>query len=314
MLDIRRTTMGIALLVSTLSIAAAFTTSSAPQQSADQPSAATPTAASFSGKYVGAETCATCHEDLLKNGFQATPHADLPKLKGKHGCEDCHGPGSAHVEGGGDITKIIRFTSLTAAESSSRCLDCHQFSEEHSNFRRSMHLRNNVGCVSCHSVHDAKVAPALLQAPQPQLCYGCHQEVRSDFSKPFRHRVNEGLLKCTDCHNVHGGFLTRQLRATAAQDAVCFKCHVDKTGPFVFEHVPVKTEGCMSCHQPHGSANPRLLRRAQINVLCLECHTLTVDSPAPGIPAFHNQAQRYQACTMCHVNIHGSNFSPDFFR
>src|SRR5581483_11688705 len=154
----------------------------------------------------------------------------------------------------------------------------------------------------------------LLRASQPNLCYRCHQEVRADFSKPFRHRINEGLLECTDCHNVHGGFLTRQLRATAAQDTVCFRCHTDKAGPFVFEHVPVKTEGCTSCHTPHGSVNPRLLKRAQVNVLCLECHTLTVDSAAPGIPSFHNQAQKYQACTMCHVSIHGSNFSEVFFK
>ncbi len=265
-------------------------------------------------EYVGTDTCKSCHEDLFTKGFQSTPHSNLLKLTGKHGCEDCHGPGSAHVEAGGDVTKIISFKRLTASQSSQRCLDCHEYGEEHSNFSRSMHLRNDVGCTSCHSVHQAKIEPSLLRASEPNLCYGCHQEARADFSKPFRHRINEGLVKCTDCHNVHGGFLTRQLRATAAQDAVCFKCHTDKAGPFVFEHVPVKTEGCTSCHTPHGSVNPRLLKRAQINVLCLECHTLTVDSAAPGIPSFHNQAQKYQACTMCHVSIHGSNFSEVFFK
>ena len=49
---------------------------------------------------------------------------------------------------------------------------------------------------------------------------------------------------------------TRQLRATAAQDVACIKCHSEKAGPFVHEHPPVKTEGCVSCHTPHGSANP----------------------------------------------------------
>jgi predicted CXXCH cytochrome family protein len=89
---------------------------------------------------------------------------------------------------------------------------------------------------------------------------------------------------------------------------------VEKAGPFVFEHQPVKTEGCVACHTPHGSSNPRLLKRSQINVLCLECHTLTIDSPVPGIPGFHNQAVKYQACTVCHTNIHGSNFSDVFFK
>jgi hypothetical protein len=57
-----------------------------------------------------------------------------------------------------------------------------------------------------------------------------------------------------------------------------------------------------------------LLKRSQINLLCLECHTLTVDSPVPEAPSFHNQAQKYQACTICHVAIHGSNFDHVFFR
>jgi DmsE family decaheme c-type cytochrome len=154
----------------------------------------------------------------------------------------------------------------------------------------------------------------LLKDSQPVLCYGCHLDVKPEFSKPFHHRVNEGLLVCSNCHNQHGGFLTTQLRATAAQDTVCFNCHTDKAGPFAFEHAPVKTEGCVTCHSPHGSANPRLLRRSNINLLCLECHTLTVDSAAPAIPTFHNQAQKYQACTMCHVAIHGSNSDHFFFK
>jgi hypothetical protein len=57
-----------------------------------------------------------------------------------------------------------------------------------------------------------------------------------------------------------------------------------------------------------------LLKRAQVNLLCLECHTLTIDSAAPGTPSFHNQAQKYQACTMCHTQIHGSNFDKTFFK
>jgi len=126
--------------------------------------------------------------------------------------------------------------------------------------------------------------------------------------------VNEGLIKCTDCHNEHGGFLTKQLRSTAAQDMVCFKCHNDKAGPFVYEHAPVKTEGCVACHTPHASSNPRLLKRSQVNLLCLECHTLTVDAGAPNIPSFHNQSAKYQACTLCHPMVHGSNVNRFFFQ
>jgi len=154
----------------------------------------------------------------------------------------------------------------------------------------------------------------LLKIAQPQLCYTCHQNVRPDFNRPTHHKVNEGLVSCTDCHNPHGGFLTRQLRTTASQDTVCFTCHTDLQGPFTFEHAPVKTEGCISCHNPHGSANPRMLKRSNVNLLCLECHTLTVNSIAPTPPTFHNQAQKFQACTMCHAAIHGSNSDQTLFK
>lgn len=267
-------------------------------------------------QYAGTETCKTCHEDAGKT-FDKGPH--WKTLSDKHhgpqwqGCESCHGPGKAHAESA-DPDKIIRFAGLSREESSKRCLTCHEFGEEHANFLRSEHLKNNVGCVDCHSAHHPQIQARLLKASQPGMCYSCHLEKKADFSKPFHHKVNEGLLQCTDCHNPHGGFLTRQLRATNAQDTLCFNCHTDKAGPFAFEHAPVKTEGCVSCHAPHGSPNPRLLKRANMNLLCLECHTLTVDVSAPGIPSFHNQAQKYQACTLCHTSIHGSNSDHFFFK
>ncbi len=267
-------------------------------------------------QYAGTDTCRTCHEDAGKT-FDKGPH--WKTLSDKHhgpqwqGCESCHGPGKTHAESA-DPDKIIRFAGLSREESSKRCLTCHEFGEEHANFLRSEHLKNNVGCVDCHSAHHPQVQARLLRASQPGMCYSCHLEKKADFSKPFHHKVNEGLLQCTDCHNPHGGFLTRQLRATNAQDTLCFNCHTDKAGPFAFEHAPVKTEGCVSCHAPHGSPNPRLLNRANTNLLCLECHTLTVDVSAPGIPSFHNQAQKYQACTLCHTSIHGSNSDHFFFK
>lgn len=272
--------------------------------------------ATTSADYVGAETCKTCHEDVFKN-FETTPHFKTTLTKRGpewQGCEACHGPGKAHVESGGDKTKIFIFKGAKAEDVSKRCLGCHQYGEEHANFDRSQHNTNDVSCIACHSPHHGKEKQFLLVNKQPELCYSCHTDVKQDFNRPFRHRVEEGLVQCTDCHNQHGGFLTKQLRATAAQDQVCFGCHTDKAGPFVFEHQPVKTEGCVSCHTPHGSTNPRLLKRAQTNLLCLECHTLTQDSNIPAAPSFHNQTQKYQACTMCHVQVHGSNVDQFFFK
>lgn len=286
-------------------------------QSATQTSAASQT--KESGQYVGAETCKGCHEDIFK-ATEQTPHYKMGFRPGAPGkgvnCEGCHGPGAAHVEGGGDKSKIIVFENLSMEEANKRCLSCHSYGNEHANFSRSAHASNDIGCISCHSPHHPKTERALLVEKQPQLCYQCHTEVKAEFSRPYRHRVNQGLVQCTDCHNEHGGFLPKQLRASASQDQVCFKCHTEKKGPFVYQHLPVATEGCTSCHTPHGSTNPRLLRVSQVNLLCLQCHTLALSNvpSQPPIGPAHNQSQKYQACTMCHAFIHGSNFSEVFFK
>ena len=280
-------------------------------------------AADASSDYVGEEVCKTCHEDMPSKGFYKTfsesrhfvTTLDTKKGPEFHGCESCHGPGKDHVEGGGDKTKIFTFKNASAKDISVRCLKCHEYGQEHANFSRSVHVQNNVSCVDCHSPHHPKETQFLMRQPQPQLCYGCHHEIKQHFTRTFHHRVNEGLVRCTDCHNPHGSSLGRQLRASESQDVVCFKCHADKAGPFVFEHQVVKVEGCVSCHLPHGSSNPKLLKRSQVNLLCLECHTFSLDpvGQQPSGPV-HNQSQKYQACTMCHVAIHGSNTSSVFFK
>ena len=275
-----------------------------PQQSNALPQAK-PTA-----DYVGTDVCKTCHEDLYKKNFETTPHFKTT-LEGGHGCESCHGPGSEHVAGGGDITKIIRFASLSKQEVNKQCLSCHGENMKQRHFSSSSHANSDLSCLDCHSPHKAKERQFLLVNAEPQLCYGCHITQKADFAKPYHHRVNEGLVQCDDCHNVHGTTTIRQVKTLPSGDAVCYKCHADKQGPFVYEHVPVKTEGCSSCHTPHGSTNPRLLRVSQVNLLCLQCHTFP--SLSPQGPT-HNQSTKYQACTMCHAAIHGSNASNVFFR
>ncbi len=269
--------------------------------------------------YVGSETCKTCHEDIYTN-FANTPHfattmeAKLDAHSGPewHGCEACHGPGKEHVDGGGDKSKIFTFKNASPADVSVRCLDCHQSSHEQNNYGRSAHLQSGVSCIDCHSPHHPKEAEFLLKESSPKLCYGCHMDVRAQFARPFHHRVNEGLMQCNDCHNPHGGFQRHQLRTAVGQDEACYKCHADKQGPFVYQH-EAKIEGCVACHSPHGSTNARLLKQNQVNLLCMSCHSLNAEAGPAATPTFHNQAQKYQACTLCHTAIHGSNSNAFFF-
>ncbi len=268
----------------------------------------------------------------------------------RRGCEACHGPARMHVEyqkatqslikeGKDDeanklladetrasAAKMRSFDELSSAAASAVCLKCHEGTqgrnEERFNFRRSEHYRHGVSCIDCHSSHSPKRTEFLLRASEPEGCYRCHGEQKTSFARPFHHKVPEGGMKCSDCHNQHGSFVNKQLRTWASGDVNCVKCHTDKAGPFVYEHAPIKVEGCNSCHTPHGSTNPKLLKRNEVRFICLECHSNAPGAPGeqgegPATPSFHNLADprgRFLNCTTCHVMIHGSNASPVYFR
>jgi DmsE family decaheme c-type cytochrome len=301
------------VLLSVVGLSLSVTANAAPHKGANQAAAASSQAAPAPGDFVGQETCATCHEEVSK-GFASNPHTKLAEQHGKTGvtCEGCHGPGKAHVDGGGDTTKIFNPAKATAKEVDDKCLTCHQ--GQHANFQRTAHGEARVSCINCHSIHAAEDRDQLLRVSQPNLCFQCHTDAKPQFNMPFHHKVEEGLIKCSDCHDPHGTFNRKNLRSSSQMDAVCTKCHSETAGPFAYEHAVVKTEGCSACHFPHGGPNPRLLNRASVNTICLQCH-----SPSPNFstaqpqgPA-HNQAVQYQACTICHTSIHGSNTSPVFF-
>jgi DmsE family decaheme c-type cytochrome len=150
----------------------------------------------------------------------------------------------------------------------------------------------------------------LLKAPQPDLCFSCHATVKGQFAMPTHHRVPEGLMKCTDCHNAHGSQNASTLVKT--QTETCTQCHVEKRGPFVFEHPASKVDGCTICHNPHGSANRMLLERREGRQLCLQCHTgfRQLDQAPHGRLGFQTSGE----CTRCHVTIHGSNFDVNLLR
>ena len=191
-----------------------------------------PKAAADSTDFVGQETCATCHADVATK-FGTNPHSRLALQHAGKGvtCESCHGPGKAHVEGGGDVTKIRRFDKLSAKDVSATCLGCH--AGAHPNFDRSPHAKANVSCLGCHSVHAPEAQEHLLKAEQPKLCFTCHSDQKAAFDMPFHHPVNEGAVSCSDCHDPHGTFGNNNLKSTADQNMICTKCHAETRGPFV---------------------------------------------------------------------------------
>ena len=283
------------------------------------------------GKYAGSMVCKTCHPDVWLN-FYKNPHfkslASGTEEPENTGCESCHGPGGAHVAAHGDKTKIVAFSALKPAQVLDACLRCHGETLSRANIRRSTHTENDVVCTNCHSIHKAQTPKYLLARQQRDLCYSCHTSVRAQFEMPFKHRVNEGVIQCTDCHNPHGAFnptwrmasRPRMVDQALANEEPCLRCHMDKRGPFVYEHPPVRVEGCEVCHMPHGSPNARLLRRPVVFTMCLECHNGKGTFGRTGVgepmtPITHNMADpRFQNCTSCHVMIHGSNADYFFLR
>src|SRR3974390_2955624 len=96
---------------------------------------------------VGSSTCIACHEETSRN-FQHAFH----KQQGVE-CEDCHGNVSLHVEGGGDVTKIVSFRKRVAEAANGVCLSCHSRNEKIRHWTAGSHSANHLRCIDCHQIH-----------------------------------------------------------------------------------------------------------------------------------------------------------------
>lgn len=306
--------IGVAALVLAVYPVSAQTTAGAPAAPATQAPATPPAPAT----YVGSETCGGCHEDIYK-AFKANRHfvIETDKKRGweTKACESCHGPGSKHVES--TSAEDIQNPARMAPRASERtCLKCHANQVTNVGRIQSGHGRNDIPCVSCHSMHKphsedmVKGRFAAINAK----CAECHQSTWAQFQKPYHHRLPENAMSCVDCHNPHGSVLPQSIQTANANEPGCFKCHGDKRGPFTFPHAPVQMDGCSACHEPHGSANPKMLTRHEERFVCLECHSnigaaaVAKTGTLGGVPpAFHDlRLQRFRACSSCHQKVHGS--------
>ncbi len=301
--------------------------------------------------YVGAERCRSCHKaEFTEFEKTPHASLTVPGKDYLSGCEVCHGPGKAHSDAvqaaHGDDAKVAAALKqypvfafhASPKENVERCMGCHVTSRDQQLFAHSEHALRGVSCNDCHATHLVEAAEnplrvglsfaqakffttpklpeenrwlhnSLLKKSQPDLCFSCHGAVQSQFSLPTHHRVPEGLMKCTDCHSPHGSANRVMLRQTNWE--ACVKCHVEKRGPFVFEHPAVKVEGCVACHSPHGSVNRVMLLRREGRFLCLQCH---VDPFAANVPHGRLSFVTRGECVRCHVTIHGSNFNEFFLQ
>lgn len=98
-------------------------------------------------------------------------------------------------------------------------------------------------------------------------CADCHAD---QASAAHLHPAIKG--GCLTCHRVTTHENDTYVVLKPAKTIICAECHQPED--LLHPHFPYASAMCLRCHDPHGSANPKLLR-AKVNELCLECHLRT---------------------------------------
>lgn len=288
-----KSTVSIVLLCLLL-FAVVIAGEAAPDREAETP-------AEIPAGYVGSQVCMSCHEDVVR-AFAGTAHAVAPGWDSETGCENCHGPGQAHVDDG-EGAGIRNLREITPREASAVCIACHQQQNAQFTLRHGIHDLNDVSCVDCHDSHAH--GSKMLRGNGQILCSTCHQAISSQFTLARSHPFSDPDDGCLSCHNPHGSKNHRL--ALRPGSANCTTCHAEAAGPFLYPHDVSLVDGCSSCHQVHGSTNRHLLNSSRQINLCYQCHS------AAETPGFHSAPTfRNEKCTACHTAIHGSNTNPYF--
>lgn len=232
--------------------------------------------------------CLTCHAEGLNVPEKGSRHAALDM-----GCETCH---KTHKTGA-DPNAENRFHLTKAAPA--LCVDCHDPKDEALQKAHQNQPFAGANCIQCHDPHQSAQpklmakflhppfatkscemchAPAkdgkvvLTQASVKELCVTCHddQAKKIDTAKVPHPGAQAG--DCLDCHNPHASPQPGLPKTDAV--SICLGCHTTQAEEMKKAHLhdPVFKQSCAICHEPHGGENLHLLRAANPNPLCLECH------------------------------------------
>jgi len=170
------------------------------------------------------------------------------------------------------------------------------------------------GCQSCHGTSGAhlknKQTPTDVSfgknksdaKAQDAACMTCHKSDKRTHWEGGQHQTND--VTCSNCHTVHAA--ADKVRSKKTQADVCFTCHKDqRSDSRKISHHPIG-EGkvvCSDCHNPHGSAGPKLLKKNTVTETCYTCH-----AEKRG-PFLWEHQPVTEDCSTCH-NSHGSNIAP----
>ncbi len=202
------------------------------------------------------------------------------------------------------------------AEASAKCLKCHDAQLE--SMIKSAHAiaadARTPTCVSCHGasakhagnpienkperIFGAKAA-ALSSAEASGVCLTCHDKdsKRALWASSAHPAADVG---CGGCHKVHVNRDT--VLSKRAEAEVCYACHKEQRTQVNRPSRHPLAEGkmsCSDCHNPHGSAGPKLAKRDSTNDTCFTCHA---EKRGPFV---HSHQPVTEDCSYCH-NPHGS--------
>jgi DmsE family decaheme c-type cytochrome len=133
------------------------------------------------------------------------------------------------------------------------------------------------------------------------VCLTCHERMARLFWEGSSHESRD--VACTNCHRVMEDVSPKSQLARATELETCGQCHVERRAQQLrTSHMPL-WEGkmtCSSCHNPHGSVTPALLKENSINETCYTCH-----AEKRG-PFLWEHAPVVESCANCH-DPHGTN-------
>ena len=189
--------------------------------------------------------CIVCHSGRPQpaaegNGrFREPPFRELAI-----GCENCHGPGSAHVENPTRST-IVNPARLAHRLADDVCMPCHQTGDA-----RVFHNGKEAGDFRPGTPLDDTLriflVPFTGQSPPQDDLLEHYLSMR--LSKCYR--ASGGKISCITCHDPH--VQPAQSKAPEYFHAKCMLCHTEKscTVPLETRRSQNPPDNCIACHMP----------------------------------------------------------------
>ena len=172
------------------------------------------------------------------------------------------------------------------------CLTCHQALTEGHNSHRPV---REALCSLCHLQADASDHRFTAPAEPGKVCTSCHElPARSATHAPV---AQADCLGCHTAHHVRDDPFRRFLLAASDERELCARCHEHESGlTSASVHAPILQGGCLKCHVPHTSHEPKLLRKPLVPK-CAECHA-AVHAELEGAVSRHPPVG--EDCLACH--------------